>query len=158
MLSRFSHVRLFATLWTVACPVPLSMGILMRNQNNNKKECLRKFSKQKGNNKEKNNLEYQEERNSRVSENMGKVNRSLEFYKLCLTVDEKIITSSDLVLTMCVCMLVTHSCLTLCDSMDCSPPGYSVHGILQERVLEWVAMPFSREIFLIHGSNPGLLH
>ena len=103
MLSRFSHVRLFATLWTVACPVPLSMGILMRNQNNNKKECLRKFSKQKGNNKEKNNLEYQEERNSRVSENMDKVNRSLEFYKLCLTVDEKIITSSDLVLTMCVC-------------------------------------------------------
>ena len=33
----------------------------MGNQNNNKKECLRKFSKQKGNNKEKNNLEYQEE-------------------------------------------------------------------------------------------------
>ena len=75
----------------------------MGNQNNNKKECLRKFSKQKGNNKEKNNLEYQEERNSRVSENRDKVNRSLEFYKLCLTVDEKIITSSDLVLTMCVC-------------------------------------------------------
>lgn len=97
------HVLLLMAPWTVACPVPLSMGILMGNQNNNKKECLRKFSKQKGNNKEKNNLEYQEERNSRVSENMDKVNRSLEFYKLCLTVDEKIITSSDLVLTMCVC-------------------------------------------------------
>ena len=34
---------------------------------------------------------------------------------------------------------------TLCDPMDCSPPGSSVHGILQARILEWVAMPFSRE-------------
>ena len=36
------------------------------------------------------------------------------------------------------------SCPTLCDPMDCSPPGSSVHGILQARVLEWVAMSFSR--------------
>ena len=35
-------------------------------------------------------------------------------------------------------------CPTLCDSMDCSPPGSSVHGILQARRLEWVAMPSSR--------------
>ena len=34
--------------------------------------------------------------------------------------------------------------LTLCDPMDCSPPGSCVHGILQARILEWVAMPFSR--------------
>ena len=40
--------------------------------------------------------------------------------------------------------LVTQSCLTLCDSMDCSPPGSSVHGILQARILEWVAMPSSK--------------
>ena len=33
---------------------------------------------------------------------------------------------------------------TLCDSMDCSPPGSSVHGIPQERILEWIAMPYSR--------------
>ena len=33
---------------------------------------------------------------------------------------------------------------TLCDPMDCSPPGSSIHGILQARILEWVAMPFSR--------------
>ena len=32
-------------------------------------------------------------------------------------------------------------CPTLCDPMDCSPPGSPVHGILQARVLEWVAMP-----------------
>ena len=35
-------------------------------------------------------------------------------------------------------------CLTLCDPMDCSPPGSSVHGLLQARILEWVAIPFSR--------------
>ena len=40
--------------------------------------------------------------------------------------------------------LTTWLCLTLCDPMDCSPPGSSVHGILQARKLEWVAMPFSR--------------
>ena len=34
-------------------------------------------------------------------------------------------------------------CLTLCDPMDCSPPGSSVHGILQSRILEWIAMPTS---------------
>ena len=34
------------------------------------------------------------------------------------------------------------SCVRLCDPMDCSPPGSSAHGILQARVLEWVAMPF----------------
>ena len=43
-----------------------------------------------------------------------------------------------------VLYLVPQSCLTLCHSMDCSPPGSSVHGILQAKILEWVAMPFSR--------------
>ena len=41
-------------------------------------------------------------------------------------------------------VLVTQSCPALCDPMDCSPPGSSVHGILQARILEWVAIPFSR--------------
>ena len=40
---------------------------------------------------------------------------------------------------------VTQSCLTLCDPMDCSPPGSAAHGILQARILEWVAVPFSRD-------------
>ena len=39
---------------------------------------------------------------------------------------------------------VTSSCLTLCDPMDCSPPGSSVHGILQARILEWVVISSSR--------------
>ena len=45
-------------------------------------------------------------------------------------------------------MLVVQLFLTLCDPMDCRPPGSSVHGILQARILEWVAIPFSR------GSSP----
>ena len=39
---------------------------------------------------------------------------------------------------------ITQSCLTLCDPMDYSLPVSSVHGILQARILEWVAIPFSR--------------
>ena len=41
-------------------------------------------------------------------------------------------------------MLVAQLCLILCNTMDYSSPGSSVHGILQVRVLEWVAIPFSR--------------
>ena len=41
-------------------------------------------------------------------------------------------------------VLVTQSCPALCDPMDCGPPGSSVRGILQARILEGVAMPFSR--------------
>ena len=43
-----------------------------------------------------------------------------------------------------VCMLVTQLCPTLCDSMDYSLSGSPVHGILQARILKWVAIPFSR--------------
>ena len=41
-------------------------------------------------------------------------------------------------------VLVTPLYLTLCDPMDCSPPGSSAHGISQARILEWVSMPSSR--------------
>ena len=58
----------------------------------------------------------------------------------------------------CVLCLVTQSWLTLCNAMDCNPPGFSVLGILQARILEWVAMPSSRGIFPNQGSNPGLPH
>ena len=40
-------------------------------------------------------------------------------------------------------MLVAQSCLTLCDPKNCGPPGHSVHGILQARILEWVAIEMS---------------
>ena len=54
--------------------------------------------------------------------------------------------------------LVYQSCLTLCDPMDYSSPGSSVPGILQARILDWVAFPFSRGIFLTQGSNLDLPH
>ena len=65
----------------------------------------------------------------------------------------------------CVCVCVhtctsaqsLQQCLTLCDPMDFSPPGSSVHGILQARILEWVAMPSLQGIISTQGSTPGLL-
>ena len=50
-----------------------------------------------------------------------------------------------------VCVQSLQSCLTLCNPLDYSPPSSSVHGILQARILEWVAMPSSRE-----SSQPGV--
>ena len=47
---------------------------------------------------------------------------------------------------VCVCVKPFQSCLTLCDPTDSSLPGSSVHGILQARILEWVAMPFSGDL------------
>ena len=49
------------------------------------------------------------------------------------------------------CVKSLQSCLTLCSPIDYSPPGSSVHGILQPRILEWVATPSSRG-----SSNPGI--
>ena len=54
--------------------------------------------------------------------------------------------------------LVTQSCPTLFDPVDCSLPGSSVYGILQARILEWVAIFLLQRIFLTQESNPGLLH
>ena len=44
----------------------------------------------------------------------------------------------------CMCTKLLPLCLTLCDTMDCSPPHSSVHGILQARILDWVTIPSSR--------------
>ena len=55
---------------------------------------------------------------------------------------------------MCVHARSLQSCLTLCSPMDCSPPGSSLHGILQARVLEWVAMPPSRGSSQLKDSTP----
>ena len=44
---------------------------------------------------------------------------------------------------VCVHVKSPQSCLTLCDIMGCSPPGTSVHGILQAKILEWIAMSSS---------------
>ena len=43
-----------------------------------------------------------------------------------------------------VFVLIAQSCPTLCNPTDCSLPSFSVHGIIQARILEWIAIPFSR--------------
>ena len=48
-------------------------------------------------------------------------------------------------------LLVTQLCPTLCETTDCSPPGSTIHGILQARILECIAISFSRDL-----SDPGL--
>ena len=49
----------------------------------------------------------------------------------------------DMLLAAAAAAKSLQSCPTLCDPMDCSLPGFSVHGILQARTLEWVAISFS---------------
>ena len=51
----------------------------------------------------------------------------------------------------CVYAKLLQLCPTLYDPMDVIPPGFSVHGILQKRILQWVAMPSSRDL-----TNPGI--
>ena len=53
-------------------------------------------------------------------------------------------SDSKLLVCVCVCVLVIQSCSTLCDPLDCSPLGSFVHGILQARMMKWIAIPFSR--------------
>ena len=60
------------------------------------------------------------------------------------------------ILSMHAC-LVAQSCLTLCDPMDCSLPGFSIHGILQTRIQEWVTMFSSRGSSPLRGSNLHIL-
>ena len=50
----------------------------------------------------------------------------------------------------CCCCLVSKSCLTLYNPMDCSPPGSSAHRIFQARIMEWAVIFFCRDI-----PNPG---
>ena len=57
----------------------------------------------------------------------------------------------------CMCAKSLQWCWTLGDPMDCSPPGSSGHGILQARMLEWVAMPSSRGSSPPGDRTPGLL-
>ena len=60
--------------------------------------------------------------------------------------------------TCAVLCLIAQLCLTLGHPMDCSPPGFSVHGIFQTQLLAWVAMPSLQGIFPTQGLNPDLPH
>ena len=84
---------------------------------------------------------------------LGKtLGNSMKTNKQMPGLDNPIWRSGGLALGLLVCMhaKLLQSCPTLCDPMDCSLPGSSVLGILQERVLEWAAVPSSR------GSSQGL--
>ena len=113
-----SHVRLFANPWTVAHQVPLSM----------------EFPRQ----------EYW---SGLPFPSLGDLPYpGIKSWVFCIT--GRLYHLSHLgspLDILCVCVLVTRSCPTLCKPMDCSPPGSSVHGIPQARILEWVTIPFSRE-------------
>ena len=68
---------------------------------------------------------------------------TLKRYQLCQVPDTVPNSKCELSSFLPAC-LVTQSCPTPCDPMDCSLPGSSVHGTVQARILEWVAMPSSR--------------
>ena len=77
-------------------------------------------------------------------EESGSSTISLNFVMEWLRWDAYNLTSTFSVQMQIGKMKVAQSCPTLCNPMDCSPPGSSVHGILQKRILEWVVVPFSR--------------
>ena len=70
--------------------------------------------------------------------------QSLDFVILKIYDTSTYVNSPFALTVVKVKMPVAQSCLTLCDPVDCSPPGLSVHGILQARILEWVAIPLFR--------------
>ena len=92
-----------------------------------------------------------------ISTNSNHILRGLVIEKLvhCVTLQRSWVQASGLICTSCVTLVVhcvcacvsaesPQSCPTLHDPMDCSLSGSSVHGILQARILEWVAVPSSR--------------
>ena len=110
-----SCVWLFAIPWTVACQTPLSM----------------EFSRQEF----WSGLPFPSPRDLPDPGNKPR-SPALQQILYCLSHQ-----GSPYTLLYCS---VTQSCPTLCDPVDCSPPGSSVRGILQARILEWVAIPFSK--------------
>ena len=83
---------------------------------------------------------------SPVSESIGQESRS-QMTEIQIRLDQPQV--GNLGLNMGAKLL--QSCLTLCDPMDCSPPGSSVHGILHAIILEWVAMPPPEDL-----TDPGI--
>ena len=122
-----SYVQLFVTSWTVAHQPPLSM----------------EFSKQ----------DYWSQLSFPTPGNLPNPGIQLmslaspasagRFFSACISCVGRQILHHCATYS-CSC-LVAKLCLTLCDPMDCSPPGSSVHGIIPARILEWVSISFSRE-------------
>ena len=123
MLSCFSHVQLFETLWTVTHQTPLTI----------------EFSRQ----------EYWNGLPCPPPGDVPSTGIKLESLN-SLALTGVFFTTSTTWKTQCenaAAAKSLQSCPTLCNPMNCSLPGSSVHGILQARILEWVAVPSSRESF-----------
>ena len=140
VLSLFSHVHLCATLWTVACQAPLSMG------------CSRQ--------------EYWSglpcpppgDLSDPGIESMSLTSPALagKFFTTSTTWEAIYIHENSLILRInfkywlyfkiicCCCFSVANSCPTVCNLMDSSTPGSSIQAFFQTRILEWVAISFSR--------------
>ena len=128
VLSHFTHVRLFVTLWTVACQAPLSMGF-SRQEYWSELPCPPPKDLPDPGIKPIHPASPALQAGSLPTEPTGKPkgNDPIIYH-----------TGID------VGGLVAKSCLTLCDFLDCSLPGSSVHRIFQVGILEWVAISFSR--------------
>ena len=78
---------------------------------------------------------------ARIGDN-GRCQENAKFIKVLLTIRNYLY---NYYLSKWGCVLfVSQSCPTLCNTTDCSPPGSTAHGILQARILDWLAIPFSR--------------
>ena len=125
-----NHVQLFATPWTVAHQAPLPMGFSRHEYWNG-----RSFPSP-------GDLPNPEIK----PVSLGSPALAGGFFTTSTTWE------APTVIRKGVSMLVTQSCLTFCDPMNCSLPGSSVHEILQARMLEWVVISFSRGRNVISNS------
>ena len=138
LLSHFSRVQLFVTLWTVAHQAPLSMQF-SRHEHWSGLPCPPPGDLPNPG----------MEPTSLMSPALGG-----GFFTTSATWEAP--ANKDW-LPLAVLCSVAELCLTLCKPMNCSPPDSSVHGIFQARILEWVAIPSSRDL-LTQGWKAYLLH
>ena len=69
---------------------------------------------------------------------------------ICICMAKSLFCPPETIATLLIdYVLVTQSSPTLCDPMDCSLPGSSVRGVFQARILEWIAISFSRELAIL---------
>ena len=74
------------------------------------------------------------------------INSSWKFQEKLQRENNPLLTFESQVWSVCVCARSLQSCPILCDPMEYSPPGSSVHGILQAKILAWFAVPSRREL------------
>ena len=119
--------------------------------NSKKKKKVHSWGKRKKTNKHKIRLSKKHSTSPGLSHSKHWNNRVISYEKMQLLLQVQVhqIQERESSLTpwrsirTCACVL-TQSCLTLCNPVDCSPKGCSVHGVFQARILEWVATPFSK--------------